>query len=205
MSKGIFITGTDTEVGKTYIAAIMMKVLRDKGANATYFKGVLSGGEKENEKLIPGDAKFVCNKANLDEAYDNIVSYTLKTPVSPHLACRIEDVDISLNKIENDFLNLKSKYEYIVMEGSGGVICPIKLYDNEQIFLEDIIKLLNLSVIVVTRAGLGTINHTCLTVNYLKSKDIKVKGIIINNYDHTNFIHKDNAIVIEQLTGIEIV
>ncbi|MPQ42883.1 dethiobiotin synthase [Clostridium tarantellae] len=205
MSKGIFITGTDTEVGKTYITAMIIKELRDNGFNATYFKGVLSGVIEENGEFIPEDAKFVCNKSNLYEPYKNIVSYTLKTPVSPHLACRLEDVNISLDKIKDDFLKLKNKYDYIVVEGSGGIVCPIKIEENEQILLEDIIKTLKLPVLIIARAGLGTINHTCLTINYLKSKGIKVKGIIINNYDNTNLVHKDNIKVIQKLTKVKII
>lgn len=204
MTKGIFITGTDTDIGKTFITAEIMKELRENNINATYFKSVLSGAEIEGDKLIPGDARKVCEASNLEKDYFNIVSYILKMPASPHLSARLENIDIKLDKIKNDFNKLKKKYDYIIVEGSGGIVCPIKLED-ETILLEDIIKELKLSTIVVARAGLGTINHTCLTISYLKAKGIKVKGVILNEYNPQNVIHRDNADVIERLTGINII
>lgn len=205
MCKGIFITGTDTDVGKTFVTSLIMKELIEHGVNATYYKSVLSGGELVEGKLIPGDAKMVCQVSGIKEEYDKLVSYTLQTPASPHLAAKLENVDINLVKIRNDFNELKNRYSHIVMEGSGGIICPIKLNDDETILLEDIVKVLNLNTVVVARAGLGTINHTCLTVSYLKSKGIEVKGIIINGYDEENIMHTDNIITIKKLTGVEVI
>ena len=79
-SRGVFIIGTDTDVGKTYISAILMKKLIDKNINATYYKAVLSGAIEERYSLIPGDAKYVCEISGLDEKYENIVSYSLSSP-----------------------------------------------------------------------------------------------------------------------------
>ncbi|MEG2984560.1 MAG: dethiobiotin synthase [Peptostreptococcaceae bacterium] len=202
---GIFIVGTDTDVGKTYISALLMKKLIDNNINATYYKSVLSGAYEENENLIPGDAKYVCDISGLDEEYDHIVSYSLRTPVSPHLAAKIEGKDINLEKIKHDLNRLKDKYNFILAEGSGGIICPIKINESETILLEDIIKIAGFDVILVARSGVGTINHTVLTVEYLKSKNINLKGIILNEYDKKNIAHKDNAKIIEKLTNINII
>lgn len=204
-SKGIFITGTDTDVGKTYISAMIMKSLVKSNINATYFKAALSGADEIDNKLIPGDAKYVCDISGIDPNYDEMVSYTFKTAVSPHLASVIEDKEIKLEKIKYDFGNLSNKYEFILAEGSGGIVCPIKIDDNECILLEDIIKLLGFEVLVVARSSVGTINHTVLTVKYLEEKNIKIRGIILNEYDKNNIVHADNAKVIEKLTNINIV
>lgn len=204
-SKGIFITGTDTDVGKTYISAMIMKKLIKNNINATYFKAALSGAEEINNKLIPGDAKYVCDISGIDSNYDEIVSYIFKTPVSPHLASAIECKEIKLEKIKHDFDYLAEKYDFILAEGSGGIVCPIKMDDNECILLEDIIKLLGFEVIIVARASVGTINHTVLTVKYLEEKNIKIKGIILNKYDKNNIAHIDNAKIIEKLTNINII
>ncbi|MEX6585666.1 dethiobiotin synthase [Paraclostridium bifermentans] len=204
-SKGIFITGTDTDVGKTYISAMIMKSLVKSNINATYFKAALSGADEIDNKLIPGDAKYVCDISGIDPNYDEMVSYTFKTAVSPHLASVIEDKEIKLEKIKYDFENLSNKYEFILAEGSGGIVCPIKIDDNECILLEDIIKLLGFEVLVVARSSVGTINHTVLTVKYLEEKNIKIRGIILNEYDKNNIVHADNAKVIEKLTNINIV
>lgn len=204
-SKGIFITGTDTDVGKTYISAMIMKSLVKSNINVTYFKAALSGADEIDNKLIPGDAKYVCDISGIDPNYDEMVSYTFKTAVSPHLASVIEGKEIKLEKIKYDFENLSNKYEFILAEGSGGIVCPIKIDDNECILLEDIIKLLGFEVLVVARSSVGTINHTVLTVKYLEEKNIKIRGIILNEYDKNNIVHADNAKVIEKLTNVNIV
>ena len=204
-SKGIFITGTDTDVGKTYISAMIMKSLVKSNINATYFKAALSGADEIEKKLIPGDAKYVCDISGIDSNYDEMVSYTFKTAVSPHLASVIEDKEVKLEKIKYDFENLSNKYEFILAEGSGGIVCPIKIDDSECILLEDIIKLLGFEVLVVARSSVGTINHTVLTVKYLEEKNIKIRGIILNEYDKNNIVHVDNAKAIEKLTNVNIV
>lgn len=204
MSKGIFITATGTDVGKTYIAALITKALCDHGINAGYYKAVLSGAEILNEKIIAGDAKFVFDCAKIEKEPNDYVSYILKTPVSPHLAAELENVTIELNNIYSHFNRIKSEFEYITVEGSGGIICPIRL-DCEVIMLTDIIKKLGLEVLIVASAELGTINHTVLTVEYVKQQGICIRGIILNNYDDKSFLHRDNKQIIERLTGIEVI
>ncbi|WP_297519721.1 dethiobiotin synthase [uncultured Clostridium sp.] len=203
MDKGIFVLGTDTDIGKTFVSGLLLKKLREDGVNAGYFKAVLSGAEIEKERLIPGDCKFVCEVSGLKKDYDKMVSYTFKNPVSPHLASIIEGVDISFEKIKNDYINITKEYDFTLCEGSGGVICPISLADGNEIMLEDIVKMTNLPVILVARAGLGTINHTFLTVNYLKQMGVSIKGIILNNFDKNSLMHNDNKKIIMKLTGIE--
>lgn len=202
--KGLFVTGTDTDVGKTYISALLMKKLLQHGIKAVYFKGVLSGAEEAGGELIPGDARYVCEISGLKEDYQHMVSYSFKTPVSPHLASRLEGSEIMMDKILNDHQNLCKRYDFVLAEGSGGIICPIKVTERETIFLEDIIKALGYEVLIVARSGVGTINHTCLTVNYLKAKAIPIKGIIFNEFDLNNEVHVDNAKLIEKLTGVNI-
>lgn len=204
MAKGIFVVGTDTDVGKTVVTAGLLHVLRSKGHRATYFKGALSGAIEDGNKLIPGDTDLVSQVSGLKEPYENITPYIFKTAISPHLAAQIEDNPIDLNIIKAKFEKLKEKYDFIITEGSGGIICPLINRDEEIYTLGDLIKDLNMSTVVVARGGVGTINHTVLTVKYIESMGIKVKGIIINNYED-NYIIKDNIKVIEKLTGISIV
>lgn len=204
MAKGIFIVGTDTDVGKTIVTAALMYVLRSSGYNATYFKAALSGALEEGNKLIPGDTKLVSKVSNLKEAYENITPYVYKTPVSPHLAAKIENNPIDLDIVKEKYSYLKKNYDYIVGEGSGGIVCPLIYNEKELYMLEDLIKDLNMSVIIVARAALGTINHTVLTVRYIESLGIKIKGIIINNYKE-DFLCDDNINMIEKLTNIPII
>lgn len=204
MSKGIFITATGTDVGKTYVTALILKLLRQNGINAGYYKAALSGAEYINGNLIAGDAQYVCNFAGLKDKPNSLVSYIYETPVSPHLAAQIENNPIEKSAILSDFVKIKECYDYITVEGSGGIVCPLRLGD-QTIMLTDIIKMLNLDVIIIAPATLGTINSTVLTIEYAKKLCIFVKGIILNQYDKNNFLHEDNKNKIELLTGIPVI
>ncbi|MGL4450809.1 MAG: dethiobiotin synthase [Sarcina sp.] len=199
MDKGIFVLGTDTDVGKTFVSGLILKKLIEDGVNAGYYKAALSGSDDG----IPGDCKFVCEASGLKADYDKMVSYTLKNPYSPHLASKVESVLISFEKIENDYHNITEEYDFVLCEGSGGVICPISFENGNEIMLEDVVKMANLPIVLVARAGLGTINHTVLTVSYLKQMGLTIKGIILNNFDEFSLMHNDNKRTIERLTGIK--
>lgn len=203
MSKKIFITATGTDIGKTFVTALMVKKLRDAGYNAGYYKAALSGAEVTENGLIPGDAYYVNKIANINAKIDNLVSYTYKEAVSPHLASKIEGNPVEMEKVISDFNKALLKYDYLTMEGSGGIVCPIR-YDNKKIMLEDIIKELELSTLIIADAGLGTINSVVLTAEYLKSRNISIKGIILNRYSKDSLLHEDNRNMIEILTEIPV-
>ncbi len=204
MAKGIFITATGTDVGKTFISALIVKKIRQAGINCGYYKPVLSGAEIINGNLVPGDCAHVVKTAKLDGKPEDYASYIFKTAVSPHLAAQIEGISISKDKIKKDFENKKQNFEYLVVEGAGGIICPFNLKEDKMI-LPDIIKMLNLDVIVVASAELGSINSAVLTTEYLKQKGIKTQGIILNHYKENDLMQKDNKFQIENLTGIKVI
>lgn len=204
MTKAIFITATGTDIGKTYISGLLVKKMRDLGYNCGYFKPALSGAEMIDGKLVPGDCAHVLKVAGIDDDPMKYVSYVFKTAVSPHLAAQCEGISIKKEKIKYDFERLKSEYEYMVIEGAGGIVCPFNLTD-EKLMLPDIIKLLNLDVIVAASASLGTINSTVLTAEYIKSLGINIRGIILNGYDDNDFMQKDNKVQVENLTGIKVI
>ncbi len=204
MNKGVFITGTSTDVGKTYVSSLIVKNLRENNVNCGYFKGALSGAYLEDNELIPGDAKEVCIRSNLNYNPKDLVSYIFKEPVSPHLAAKINNEFIESNKIKADFDEISKNYDFMVVEGCGGIICPLR-FDDKKIMLTDIIKLLNLPIIIVADGGLGTINDTVLTAEYAKSQGFSIIGIILNNYDENNMMHIDNKKMIEDLTNIPVI
>lgn len=203
MGKGLFITATGTDVGKTYVTALLVKKLRDAELNAGYYKAALSGAEVVDGRLVPGDAAYVARVANLPEQPENLVSYIYEEAVSPHLAAQREGNPVELKKIKADYAASAAKYDYVTMEGSGGIICPIR-WDKKWIMLEDIIKTLNLGVLVVSTAALGSINACVLTVFYLKQQGIPIRGIILNNYDDSDFMQQDNKKMIETLCGVSV-
>ena len=204
MSKGLFVTGTGTDIGKTYVTGLIVKKFRSGGINAGYYKPALSGAEFVDGELVPGDCKHVADTAGLQITPQKLASYIFKTEVSPHLAAQIEGRPIEPNVIFNDFEKFICRYEYITVEGCGGIICPLRL-DGIVIMQTDIIRLLNLDVIIVAESGLGSINGTALIVHYAESQGIAVRGIILNNYDANNFLHRDNKNSIELITKISVV
>lgn len=204
MSKAIFITATGTDIGKTYVTGLLVKKMREAGFNAGYYKAALSGAEITTEGLVPGDAAFVAKTANLPDKPSALVSYIYETAVSPHLAAKIEGHPVELKQVAADFAKAKEKYDYITMEGSGGIICPIR-WDEQHILLEDIIKALDLGTLVVTNAALGSINALVLTTYYLEKHNIPVRGIILNNYDESNFMQVDNKKMMEAISGYPVI
>ena len=206
MGKCLFITGTGTDVGKTYITALIIKKLRDSGRNAGYYKAAISGAEKDNfGKLLPGDAVYVNEFSNLNEDISRLVSYVYLEAVSPHLAANLNNRQISLKKIEHDFLTAANRHDFLTMEGSGGIICPLRWDSEKHLGLDDLVKYLGLSVLIVASAGLGTINSAVLTVEYLKSRNIPIKGFVLNQFHFGNIMEEDNKIMIEEMTKIPVI
>ena len=203
--KGYFVTATGTDVGKTFVTALLVKKWRDLGIDAGYYKAALSGAELRNGKWIAGDADYVKRIANLPDSQEQLVSYVYKEAVSPHLAARKEGNPVELSKVREDFEAACARHKFVFAEGSGGIICPIR-YDSEKIFLVDIIKTLNLPFLVVTTAALGSINACVLTVEYARSHGLEVRGIIVNRYGMSgNFeMEDDNIKLMQDLTRLSI-
>lgn len=205
MKKALFITGTGTDIGKTYVTGLIVKKLRDADLNAGYYKAALSGAEPDaNGTLQPGDAIYVNRVANIGEKNENLVSYVYKEAVSPHLAAKINDQPIDFAKVTADFKRALAKYDYLTMEGSGGIICPLRWDNQQHVILDDLVKKLDLGVLIIADAGLGTINAAVLTIEHLKSRNIPIKGIIFNNYIPHDLMQDDNERMIEEMTGIKV-
>jgi dethiobiotin synthetase len=204
MSKNIFITGTGTEIGKTYVTGLIIKKLTEISDNVAYFKAAMSGNDLDKDNnIIPGDASLVKKLSGINQPLNEMCPYLYEKAYSPHLASNIEGNPVDLNVVKNKFEEISEKYDYITMEGSGGIICPIR-FDENKIQLEDIIKTLNLSCIIVADAGLGTINNVVLTIEYMKNKKIPIKGIILNNFHPGDIMEEDNLKMCEYLTGIKV-
>lgn len=198
MGKGVFITATGTDTGKTYVTALIVKKLKEAGYHAGYYKAALSGAENIQES----DAGYVKRTAGISQADETLLSYLYESAVSPHLAARMEGNPVDIEKVKADYLRVCLEHDYVTVEGSGGIVCPIR-WDDKKILLEDIIKALGLSVIIVADAGLGTINAVTLTAEYLKGRKIEAGGIILNHY-HGGPMQEDNIKMIEDLTGISV-
>ncbi|MGF0034044.1 dethiobiotin synthase [Bariatricus sp. SGI.154] len=199
MGKGLFITATGTDVGKTYVTALIVKKLKEAGYHAGYYKAALSGAEC----IADSDAGYVKKVSGITQEDDTLISYLYKEAVSPHLAARIEDNPVELQKVTEDFRKVTEEYEYVTVEGSGGIVCPIRWDETCRLLLEDVIRALELDTVVVADAGLGTINAVVLTVEYLRQHGISVKGVILNHYTG-DVMQEDNVRMIEMLAQVPI-
>ena len=169
-----FITGTDTGVGKTVIAGALAAVLKKKGIDVGVMKPVATGGWD--------DARFLIRAAGVKDNLFLVNPYCLGTPVVPAVAAEIEGVKIDIRKIKNAYEELSKRHDILIVEGVGGLLVPI--YKNY--LVTDLINELKLPVIIVAKPGLGTINHTLLTIRQAKVSRINVLGVIISNYDDAN-------------------
>lgn len=168
------ITGTDTEIGKTLVSALLVKSL-----SASYWKPTQSGLEDET------DSEFVKRVSGCSD--DRIIPeiFRLTQPLSPHLSSIKDGIQIELD----DFKIPDCKTETLIIEGAGGVLVPL----NWKTLQIDLFKKLNIPVVVVARTKLGTINHTLLTLEALRNREIQVHGVVLNgnfNLENRNSIEK---------------
>jgi dethiobiotin synthetase len=193
MSKAFFITGTDTEIGKTFIAAGLGFVAQSKGLDVGISKPISAGGID--------DAKYYQENLKLKDSIDSINPVKFRQPLSPYAAMKMEKVKIDINKIKKSIQHLKVDRDLVLVEGLGGALAPIK----KDYYVADLIKELNIPCVIVARAGLGTINHTLMTIEALKKRKIKIIGIIMNGFDGKEISQRSNAQVIEELSGVKII
>ena len=198
MSRGIFIIGTDTEVGKTVVSAGLMHLLLGNKYKAAYFKPVASGQVLLNGSYQSIDASFIKTVSGFAEDPKIITPYSFKNAVAPHFAARLEGRSIELAVIKDALQYLKNRYEFIIAEGAGGLAVPL----NDQGFMQyDLIRELGFPCLLVCRTGMGTINHALLTLRFAKSEGLAIKGIVMNGNRQTD-TEADNIETIRKLSGI---
>ena len=192
---GIFITGTDTGIGKTYITLLLANYFMGEGIDVGIMKPISAGPQKEN------DALYLKKRLKLKDPISLINPVHLNLPLAPYVAAAEAKTKINLKEIFRAFKKLESLHELILVEGVGGVLVPIK----KDYFVADMIKDFGLSTIIVARAGLGTINHTLLTIEALKQRKINIFGIIMNGFNGQDLSEKTNVKMIEELSGIRVI
>jgi dethiobiotin synthetase len=194
LMQGLFITGTDTGVGKTLVAAGLARLLVNQGVRVGVFKPVASGGK------ISADGKLLQKAAKLpDSVYSAIVPAHYRQPLAPYVAaCKEGKVD--LLKVEKAYRKAKASCDFLIIEGVGGIQVPI----TRNFFVTDWIKKWKLPVLVVARAGLGTINHTLLTVEALQRRKIKILGVLVNGYRGKTIAERTNVKALKMLLRVPV-
>lgn len=202
MSKALFVTGTGTDTGKTYITGLIVKKLQEAQKNPAYYKAAMSGNDRRPDgTLIPGDALAVQTMSGIDQSLTSMCPYVYEHAYSPHLASRLEGNPVVMDVVTHGFADVTAVYDYVTVEGSGGILCPI-CFDEARIQLEDVVKELHLSSILIADAGLGTINSVVLTAEYMKTHGLPLKGIIFNHYHPGDVMEDDNIFMCEHMTGL---
>lgn len=205
MAKGVFVTGTDTGVGKTVVAAGLLRALRDAGMDAVPMKPVQTGVASENGRLVSSDLEFCLEVGGLSATPDDrelMCPYRFEAPCSPHLAAQIAGTPIDLKTLVDSFEKLQAKHDAVVVEGAGGVLVPI----NESETMLDLMRALSLPVLLVGRAGLGTINHALLSLGELRRAGLNVAGVILNSIEPVGeeFIVRSNVETIERFGEVRV-
>lgn len=197
----VFITGTDTGVGKTTVCGRLAAYLRSLGMNVITQKWVQTGcgasDDVEMHSLTPSGTTL-----SADELADLRVPYRLKYPASPHLAAAIEGIRIDIARVEAAHEKLSRHFELVVVEGSGGALVPM----TETVLMADVAARLGLPAVIVAHNKLGCINHVLLTIEALRSRGLRIVGLIFNRIgsecDET--ILMDNIRITAQLGGVPV-
>jgi dethiobiotin synthetase len=170
--KGLFITGTDTGVGKTIVAAGLAASLANSGMDIGVMKPIETGFS-----LRSSDAVFLKKIAGVKDSLDSICPYRLKHPLSPFTAAQIENVSIRFGRIARAYEVLLQNHQALLVEGAGGLLVPI----TREKMMADLALYLKLPILIISRTGLGTINHTLLSVEVARQRGIEVAGVIFNH------------------------
>lgn len=197
----LFITGTGTDVGKTVISSLLLGFLLRKGLKAGYQKWVSTGGE------MPGDLLYCFNNNKLpfrEQDIDKHVMYRFSMAASPHLAAEREAREFDADRVKKNFYHYALEKDFVLVEGVGGVMVPLR----RDLLLADFLVMFQMPVLVVAKSGLGTINHTLLTLESLKRRGVYVLGIIFSDeqedMDHDDLLISDNMRTIAEMGEVDV-
>jgi dethiobiotin synthetase len=194
MTKGIFITGTDTGVGKTHVTALLLAELRRRGVRAAAFKPISCGAGGRH------DAEIYTEIMDHEQPLDVINPIYLRRPLAPSVAAKLERRRINFDRIFRRYSLLTAHYSTVLVEGAGGLLVPIA----RDYFVANLARDLGLPVLIIARLGLGTINHTLLTVCQAQTMGLNVAGIVLNDMvgGKRGLAEKTNILEIPKLCGV---
>ncbi|MCP3028635.1 dethiobiotin synthase [Halobacillus sp. A5] len=199
MGQGIFVTGTDTGIGKTFVAAGVAAALSEKGVDVGVFKPMLSGENRED----PASDTMILKSMSGDESPpSDITPFQFDEPLAPYLAAKRQNISVKQSDVLNSWNHIKHRHSFNIVEGAGGIAVPY----GEDFLVSDVMKDINLSVLVVARPNLGTVNHTFLTVDYARRCGLNVLGVVINGFNSARAEAADytNPELIEQFCKVPV-
>jgi dethiobiotin synthetase len=193
MRTGLFIPGTDTDVGQTYIACVLAVALRQQGLRVAALKPVATGSR--------ADARALKKAAALVEPLERINPLYLRYPLAPLVSARLSGVTLDFSVVWDTCRAFKKKYDFTIVEGVGGLLVPLR----EDMTVLQMIRKIGFPVLVVARAGLGTINHTLMTVDKLRQQKVAIAGIALSGRSRMTLAEKTNPGLLREVTGLPVV
>ncbi|MGD8712002.1 MAG: dethiobiotin synthase [Thiohalophilus sp.] len=187
-ARGVFVTGTDTEIGKTFCSRLLMIALQQRGLSVAGMKPVASGGEYRNGELVNDDALQLQQQSDRDLPYEWVNPYVFEPPIAPHLAAIQAGKVIEAELICGSFSRLQQQSDQVIVEGVGGWRVPL----SDTLSVSDLPVLLDLPVVLVVGMRLGCLNHALLTIESIQQAGIKVAGWIANSIDPEFDVPQDN-------------
>lgn len=199
---GLFITATDTEVGKTVVAGAIADWFRRRGHRAGVLKPFATGCAHRREGLVSEDAEFLAHCADARFPLDVICPVRFAEPLAPRVAAERAKQPVDWNALNRSLRMIQAGSDVLIVEGIGGVMVPL----DERHTVIDLMQWMRLPAVIVARAGLGTINHTLLTLHALRTANISVAGVVINRYpaDNASVAEETNPRVIEKVGKVPV-
>ncbi len=205
LMNGLFFTGTDTGVGKTFVACAIARILRRQGHEVAVGKPVATGAVQQNGRWINEDTLALAGAAGLQKSPEKVTQWTFPDPVAPAVAARRTGIDLRLSDIAKAVNNLRDSQKAMLIEGVGGLLCPL----TERETVADLVAMLEMRLVVVARRSLGTLNHTLLTLEVARSRSLQVAGVIVNETtpphslaEETNLIELQKRIQVPLLATV---
>ncbi|WP_332694988.1 dethiobiotin synthase [Halalkalibacter lacteus] len=196
--KGIFVTGTDTDVGKTIISGGLAAVLKDLEIDIGVFKPMISGISRQDPE---SDTSILKRMSCTPLSKEEISPFQYKEPVAPYVAQQIEGTRVRIAEVLDYWEKIRDRHDFFIVEGAGGISVPL----GENFLVSHLITALELPIVIVTRPDLGTVNHTFLTIQYAKSLGLDILGIVINGMsDSPSLAEKTNPKLIEELCEVPV-
>ncbi len=190
-----FVVGTDTNVGKTYISRALLRHLSDQGFKTIGMKPIASGCELDAQgEFMNEDVMSLVQVSNILAAIDLVNPYRFIPAIAPHIAAKQIDVEISIEVIHSAYQQLKDQADVVIVEGAGGFLVPI----NQNQTLADLALVLDIPIILVVGMRLGCINHTLLTVEAIRSRDLELVGWVANQVDPDMAMFEENLESLQQ-------
>jgi len=200
--RSVFVTGTDTDIGKTFVSAAIASALVRRGVNVGVMKPVATGGRRHGQRLLCDDALVLKAACGVRDPLEIINPICFESPLAPNLAARVSRRPVELAQVWKAFRVLSSMHDCVIVEGAGGLMVPVL----DRYYVADLVQRLRLPLLIVTRPTLGTINHTMLTVMAARQYGLDILGLIINYHARikAGVVEKLNPDALEQATNVPV-